>query len=547
MEKRMFVTYGRNLRKNWFFLASALAFLCLHITLTLGYMISIPIALVCAFAVSVTNDSLWLNIRQEENTLIILSVVTTAGICWGSGIEFYDAWKRTSIAMQIEEMVRFPVEVSGCLAILCAVCAGWFILYYVMHFWRGIAKIAAVVFRGIGRGELVLYCGFAVISILFYSCVFLKTDAFYGTSFLNDIIYTSDSPSLVRDNVYFSLAHQENDFRQPLFAVFAAPLLAIPYLVGCLLRANPTIQAIALNCGQMVMFTMANIALARLLRLDAIKRVFFIILTSCTYASLLFTLMMEQYIVAYFWLILLVFYICSEKPIERMLFWGTGGTLITGAVLLPALAKKHPIKQFREWFVDTLKYGVEFLVLMFTFGRFQVIWDLGASISYLSRFVGEKVSLTNKVFQYTEFIRNVFAAPQAGLNTTAVDHISWQLYPATSLSWAGIGILALCVISAVWNWKNKSSRLAAFWVAFSVVMLLILGWGTAENGLILYSLYFGWAFLVLLFQLVEKLESTLRIKYLTVVCSIAASAGLLVMNLPAILEMICFAIDYYPV
>ena len=79
-----------------------------------------------------------------------------------------------------------------------------------------------------------------------------------------------------------------------------------------------------------------------------------------------------------------------------------------------------------------------------------------------------------------------------------------------------------------------------------MIMLLILGWGTAENGLILYALYFGWAYLVLLFQLVEKIETTLRIKYLTVVCGIAASGGLLVLNIPAILEMISFAIAYYP-
>ena len=88
--------------------------------------------------------------------------------------------------------------------------------------------------------------------------------------------------------------------------------------------------------------------------------------------------------------------------------------------------------------------------------------------------------------------------------------------------------------------------MAAFWVAFSAVMLLILGWGTAENGLILYALYFGWAFLALLFQLVEKIGETLRVKYLTEVCSFAAAAGLLVCNIPAIMEMIEFAVMYYP-
>jgi hypothetical protein len=74
-----------------------------------------------------------------------------------------------------------------------------------------------------------------------------------------------------------------------------------------------------------------------------------------------------------------------------------------------------------------------------------------------------------------------------------------------------------------------------------------LGWGTKENGLILYALYFGWAFLVLLFQLVEKIENKLNIKCLIPVVTMVAVIALLVINIPAILEMVNFAITYYPV
>ena len=78
-------------------------------------------------------------------------------------------------------------------------------------------------------------------------------------------------------------------------------------------------------------------------------------------------------------------------------------------------------------------------------------------------------------------------------------------------------------------------------------MLLGLGCGTKENGLILNALYFGWAFLVLLFQLVEKIESKLNIKFLIPVVTMVAVIALLVINIPAILEMVNFAIIYYPV
>jgi hypothetical protein len=271
------------------------------------------------------------------------------------------------------------------------------------------------------------------------------------------------------------------------------------------------------------------------------------LLTSCTYTQLLFTLMMEQYIVAYFWLIFCLYLIAENQQPERIALWGAGGTLLTSMILLPFMSAKSPIKDFKAWVMDMVKYGLEFVALMLVFCRFDVILNLMSRISFLSGFTGKTVTFADKIHQYTEFIGNCFVAPNAGVNTTAFDHISWQLNPATGISFTGILILVLAVISAIWNHDKKSSLLAAGWVGFSVIMLLGLGWGTKENGLILYALYFGWAFLVLLFQLVEKIESKLNIKFLIPVVTMVAVIALLVINIPAILEMVNFAITYYPV
>ena len=117
----------------------------------------------------------------------------------------------------------------------------------------------------------------------------------------------------------------------------------------------------------------------------------------------------------------------------------------------------------------------------------------------------------------------------------------------TSINFIGITILLLAIVSAVLNRDKKSSLLSAGWVAFSVIMLLGLGWGTKENGLILYALYFGWAFLVLLFQLVEKIEDKLNVKFLIPIFSIGCSVLLAMVNIPSIMEMVNFAITYFPV
>ena len=73
-----------------------------------------------------------------------------------------------------------------------------------------------------------------------------------------------------------------------------------------------------------------------------------------------------------------------------------------------------------------------------------------------------------------------------------------------------------------------------------------MGWGTSENGLILYGLYFGWAFLALLMQLVKTIENRLNVGYLTPAVCVAGAIALAVVNIPAILEMVQFAITHYP-
>ena len=152
----------------------------------------------------------------------------------------------------------------------------------------------------------------------------------------------------------------------------------------------------------------------------------------------------------------------------------------------------------------------------------------------------------DKVFQYTEFIRDCIAAPNAGVDPTAWGHISWQLNKPTGINFIGVAILLLAVVSAIWNRDKKSSLVAIGWVGFSAVILLLLGWGTTENGLVLYTLYFGWAFLMLLFQLVEKLESKLNTRFILPALSICAAVALAIINISSIKEMVHFAISYFP-
>ena len=532
-----------NLKRNWYFPISAMAFFCLSATLTLGYLIGLLLAFVIAIIISTRISSILGQTKNSNIAFKVLSIATAVGICFAGQESFY------AKAQALEATLPITIDMLKTISVFGAVAAIPFVYFCVLLFWNCIERVLrkSRIFSEIKTAEWIVY-GILLIATLGYVVFsFAQSHAFYGIDHSYDIIYTSDSPSLVKGNAYLTLTHPENDLRQPLFAVFAGPFVGIPYLLARVIGTSATVQAILMNSAQLLMLLAANFTLAKMLKLDSVKRICFMLLTSCTYTQLLFTLMMEQYIVAYFWLIFCLYLIAENQQPERIALWGAGGTLLTSMILLPFMSAKSPIKDFKGWVMDMVKYGFEFVALMLVFCRFDVIFNLMSKISSLSDFTGKTVTFADKIYQYTDFICNCFVAPNAGVSTAAVDHISWQLNPATGINFTGILILILVVISAIWNRDKKSSLLAAGWVGFSVIMLLGLGWGTKENGLILYALYFGWAFLVLLFQLIEKVESKLNLKFLVPVVTIVVVVVLLVVNIPAIIEMVNFAITYYPV
>ena len=54
------------------------------------------------------------------------------------------------------------------------------------------------------------------------------------------------------------------------------------------------------------------------------------------------------------------------------------------------------------------------------------------------------------------------------------------------------------------NIRNKNG-ITLSGLVITIVVLLIIGWGTVENGLVLYSLYFAWAYLSLYFLFLKKI------------------------------------------
>lgn len=400
-------------------------------------------------------------------------------------------------------------------------------------------------FRDISRWEWIFYGVLFLSASLFTVLLFNCTDAFYGTVHDFDVIYTSDSPELFNENAYLSLRGLQNDLRQPLFAVFAAPILGLPYLISRLLPHSEIFYVLAMSLPQIALMMLSFFLAARMLNLTGGKRMLLMGLFCASYPALLFTLMMEQYIIACFYLLLCIYLIVSKAPETEISLYAAGGTLLTSLILMPALTDLHPIRQFKDWFARMLQLVLGFVIFLLAFGRLDIILNAPTSLLMMMKFSGRSVFLSEKLFQYSGFFRSCLIAPEAGVDLQTMGYPSWQLNPAVGFSAAGLVILFLAVVSAILNRKDRACRAAGLWLGFSFLVLVVLGWGTPENGLILYALYFGWAVILLLFALVQKLEQ--RIPRLTWWIGIPAIAALLTVNLPAIAHLVGFALRYYPI
>ena len=493
--------FSNNFKRNWWFPISGMALFCLNASPTFNYCYGIIISSILSVFISSRIISIKKIIEKPNLIICILSILTSMGICLAGFVSFYENYHSSALIQYIGSVLSLPIDFAFFAGVFGAICAFWFSYVCLLIFYKKLTEMfyKTRVFDSLNTIEKTCYLIIILVTVAFVSNSFLKSEAFYGTEVLFDIIYTSDSPSLIKENVYLFLTQDQNDLKQPLFAVFSAPFMGIPYLFSVFFP--PAIKAILLDIVQIVLMVFANYLLSRIMNLSALKRICFMIISSFSYTYLLFSLMMEQYIITYFWLVLFLYYVLKNEKTNRFAIWGAGGTLITSMVLLPLLAKHNPFKKFKKWVNDLIYLRSEFLVVLFFFCRFDILCDMSYNMVRMSRFAGKNIQLIDKVLQYFAFIRSCLIAPNAGIDFYTEEHISWQLREVTSMDWIGFTIFVLVLVSSIVNRKQKSSNLFTGWVIFSIFMLVFIGWGTAENGLILYALYFGWAYLLLLFHL----------------------------------------------
>lgn len=399
-------------------------------------------------------------------------------------------------------------------------------------------------FHELEKPEKVFLLIVSTAAIIAIPIIFSKTNVFYDARFQGepikyDVIYTTDTIDLVNTNVHLDVNAPENDIRQPLFGVFSMPFAIFAVIVSKALFFVPCAYTLVITIIQIILLQITMILFARMLALPPICKILFLTALVFSYPVLLFSLVIEQYIFAVFWLILLVYAYLYKKQNREYYFIAAAGSLLTSGVLFPLLSYA---KKSKAWFKDIFHGFIKFAVFIILSGQLPVFLNY-SHVNFLFQFSGIHVTFPDRLLQYIHFIALCFFRP-LNIEISTETYASYRLAPVTAIHIPGLVLLAAALTGFILNRKKPLAQICAGWIVFSFIVLCAVGWGTAENGLILYTLYFSWAFLALVYMAIEKICS--RIQPLKFFLYILIIAILAIINLPGIGRIISFGRQYYP-
>lgn len=301
------------------------------------------------FCAYVSPSELWKSSSEAGISMKVFSWLTALGVCVFTHTFLYErmlthreAFDKMLGLLHVTEHVFYYALFAVSLLSLVVVylCTN--------YFWHKFLKLikSSGMFSDMRRSEIVFYVLLFAVSIVFVTSAFMKTNIFYGDGLNNplgnsmsDLMYMSDTGILVGRNCFINIAHGQNDTKQALFGVFALPFMGVPYLAGRIVSLffghRELVTALIMNYAQIAMLIAGIFVLTKIMGLSPLYRVFFTVCFSCSYTYLLALLMMEQYIIAFFWLSLCIYFVCNSSEPERMTLYGAGGTLTTSLVFTP--------------------------------------------------------------------------------------------------------------------------------------------------------------------------------------------------------------------
>lgn len=353
-----------------------------------------------------------------------------------------------------------------------------------------------------------------------------------------DVIYTSDNGIIVGGDAYANINHPENDIRQPLFGFFALPFGVIGHFFSELFFFLPKASyAILMASIQFILIAIIIIMLARMLKINEKYKGIFYLLFLVSAPYLVFSFCLEQYVIGLFYVVLTIYMNLYKEDEVNYSYIGATGTLLTSGVLFPLISKSTRISKVC---INILKCFIVFVAITCIGGQFPQFANVDKINVLLNNYSGS-VSAIDKIRQFLVFVKSTLFLPRGEIILDG-SFYAYRLVQPEYISKTGICILLFVIFSFIINHKEKFAKVCLLWVFFSVFILAIIGWGAYENGMILYSLYFSWAYVCLIYMGINKI---IKNHIAMNICISGMIIFMLVVNIPELVNIIKFALLHY--
>ena len=243
---------GENIRNNWFIALSSLFYLLLNtgmpalIKMPFNSYFSIIPAFVLITVFTAICSPFGMFCKKTSRKVRAVAFFSAAGTCFG-------VWKvlRYCPYMFFRDhtfIIRTAAMILG-IPFVFALC---------LILWHRLEELLRSVYSeaGVRKYELIFYAVIFLLYCVYVTICFMSSKAFYESDALGDVIYSSDSPDIIKFNAFVLNDHHQNDIRQPLFSIFAAPLMGIPCIIGNLIPGIP--MALVLDYAQIALLILTT-------------------------------------------------------------------------------------------------------------------------------------------------------------------------------------------------------------------------------------------------------------------------------------------------
>lgn len=434
----------------------------------------------------------------------------------------------------------------------CRLVAAWSLLAFYLFFqisYRWAAKLCKSMFCGerkFARHELVFLGLFIVLAGAAMIAAFAAHPVLHdGTGW--GVVYTFDSQRHVALDVYAMIDNPENDLRNPFFGFFTAPFAIPCHILDSFvyLLFQVRIYAFLIGILQIAAIAVSILLFARMASKNIIGRICVYLLFSSGYTFLLNLFILEQYAFSLLGLAICIYsYVNDLSDIQPVTGAVAAGYIPSNALILGLPVLKSKPGAFR---IALKSFGLCVLILLITGKAMRILSSVFSMQIMYERFCVSGYSPSGRIEQFLYSIRTVFLQPAVrDVMVPADDGRSYMTYlmqEVPDISAFGCLVLILAIAGLVLNYRDEFSQFCGWWIFVSCLISILVGWGTADNGLIIYTMYFGWTYVCLLYKLVEHVFS--RKKYVLAGGCALFVGYMAVTNISGLFGLFQFLKQYY--